>query len=89
MLFFKREGFARTEYIRKRNSFGSISKNCYCHPFTIPAESKMISMGDNVIHFKGVELITHDISYALLEHDEKLTKDIGKGKISLLLRKTS
>lgn len=80
VLFLKREGFARAEYIRKKNLFGRIGKNCYYHPFTIPAESKMISMGDNVVLAKGVELITHDMSYALLEHDEELTADIGAGK---------
>ena len=80
MLFLKREGFARAEYIRKKNLFGEIGKNCYYHPFTIPVESKSISMGDNVVLAKGVELITHDMSYALLEHDEKLIEDIGDGK---------
>jgi acetyltransferase-like isoleucine patch superfamily enzyme len=49
MLFLKREGFARAEYIRKRNLFGSIGKNCYYNPFTIPSEGNMISMGDNVV----------------------------------------
>lgn len=77
MLFLKREGFARAEYIRKKNLFGHIGKNCYYHPYTIPAESKLISMGDNVILSKGVELITHDMSYALLGNDEKLAEDIG------------
>lgn len=80
MLFLKREGFARAEYIRKKNLFGSIGKNCYYHPYTIPAESKLISMGDNVILSKGVELITHDMSYALLGNDEKLAEDIGDGE---------
>ena len=78
-LFFKREGFARAAYIKKKNLFGSIGNNCYYHPFIIPVESKMISMGDNVVVAKGVELITHDMSYALLSHDEKLIDDIGPG----------
>ena len=55
-------------------------QNCYYHPFTIPTESKLISMGDNVVLAKGVELITHDMSYALLGHDEKLSEDIGDRK---------
>ena len=80
MLFLKREGFARAKYIRKKKLFGSIGNNCYYHPFTIPAESKLIFMGDNVVIAKGVELITHDMSFALLGHDKKLAEDIGDGE---------
>ena len=79
-LFLKKEGFARAEYIRKNHLFGRIGKNCYYHPFTIPAESEMISMGDNVVIAKGVELITHDMSYALFGHDEHLPEEIGSGE---------
>lgn len=80
ILFLKREGFARAEYIRKNRLFGHIGENCYYHPFTIPSESKLISMDDNVVISKGVELITHDMSYALLGHDKELERDIGTGE---------
>ena len=77
---YKKDGFARAEYIRKKNLFGNIGRNCYYHPFTIPAESKLISMGDNVILAKGVELVTHDMTYALFGNDEELRGDFGDGK---------
>lgn len=80
ILFLKRKGFARAEYIRKKRLFDSIGENCYYHPFTIPAESKLISIGDNVGVAKGVELITYDMSYALLGHGKALKNDIGEGE---------
>lgn len=71
-LFIRGEGFRRAEYIKKKNIFGSIGNNCYYHPFTIPAESKLIEMGDNVVISKGVELVTHDMTWTLFKNDKIL-----------------
>lgn len=65
-MFLDREEFAKAKYIRKKDLFGSIGENCYYHPFTIPVESKLIAMGDNVVIAKGVEPIIHDMPYTLL-----------------------
>lgn len=80
MLFLKRNGFERAKYIKKKNIFKHIGEDCYYHPFAIPAESKLISLGDNVVIAKGVELVTHDMSYSLLRNDKSLEKMIGQGE---------
>lgn len=79
ILMIRKEGFKKAEYIKKHNLFGHIGENCYYHPFSIPAESKLISFGDNVVIATGVQLITHDMSYALLGHDTTLEEKIGLG----------
>lgn len=79
MLLFCREGFKRAEYIKQHKLFGDIGENCYYHPFLIPAESKMVRFGDNVIISKDVELVTHDMSYALFKHDKTIRDKIGEG----------
>ena len=80
ILALKRNGFSRAEYIKKKHLFNRIGKNCYYHPFIIPAESNLISMGDNVVVATGVQLITHDMTYTLFGNDEGLEERIGKGK---------
>lgn len=80
ILLLKREGFKRAEYIKKKNLFGSIGRNCYYHPFLISAESKKIYFGNNVVISKGVEFVTHDMSYTLLKNDNTLEDKIGPGK---------
>ncbi len=80
ILALKRNGFSRAEYIRKNQIFKKIGKNCYYHPLIIPAESDLISMGDNVVVATGVQLITHDMTYTLFGNDEGLEERIGKGK---------
>ena len=80
MLILRREGFKRAKYIKKHDLFGGMGENCYYHPILIPAESKLVTFGDNVVVAKGVELVTHDMSHAVLGHDKSLEEKIGPGK---------
>ncbi len=80
MLLLKRDGFQRAQYIKRHNLFKKIGVDCYYHPFHIPTESWLVSLGDNVVIATGVELITHDMSYALLSKDKILNEVIGPGK---------
>ena len=79
-LLLKRDGFARAQYILDKGLFSQMGKNCYWHPFKIPAEPQLIALGDNVVVATGVQLITHDMSYTLFSHDSTLNGVIGEGK---------
>ena len=71
-LICKKNGFERAEYLKKKQIFKSIGEHCYFHPCNIPSEPKLVSLGDNVVISSGVRIITHDMSYTLLNnHTEK------------------
>lgn len=71
-LILKKDGFERAEYLKNKQVFKSMGENCYFHPFNIPSEPKLVSLGDNVVISSGVRIITHDMSYTLLNnHSEK------------------
>lgn len=67
-LLFKKDGFKKAEYLKQKNIFKSMGDKCYYHPFNIPSEPYLVSIGNNVIVSSGVRLITHDMSYALLNN---------------------
>lgn len=77
-LFLKKNGFERANYIKKCKLFKNIGDHCYYHPYIIPAEANLVSFGNNVIISKGVELVTHDMSYSLLKNDSELQNTIGQ-----------
>lgn len=61
-------GIKRAEIIKKSNLFYSFGDNCYWHPKNVPADMKLISIGDNVTVCADVDFITHDISYRLFNN---------------------
>lgn len=72
-LMFLKDGFKRAEYLKNKKVFSKMGDNCFYHPFFIPTESWLIEMGDNVVIAKGVELVTHDMTYSLFNNDITLT----------------
>lgn len=60
------DGYKRASFLKKKKIFGEIGENCYWHPFIIPSEPKLLSLGNNVIVSSNVRFITHDMSYALI-----------------------
>lgn len=80
MLVLRRERFKRAEYIKDHQLLGDMGENCYYYPYLIPAEANLVFYGDNLVVAKGVELVTHDMAYALLEHYKTLEEKIGLGK---------
>lgn len=64
-LLIKKDGFQRANFIKKQHIFKHIGLNCYYHPYKIPVESRLVSLGNNVIIATGVEIITHDMTWAL------------------------
>ncbi|QOS39365.1 acyltransferase [Treponema rectale] len=67
-------GTKKAKFLKRHHIFKKIGENCYYHPFLISSEPHLIEMGENVIIAKGVELITHDLSSALFNHDENVRK---------------
>ena len=60
------EPVKRTEYLRKNNVFASLGENCSIEDRIIPLYAKCIRIGDNVRLASHVLLVTHDVSYFVL-----------------------
>ena len=71
---FVRGGYARAEYLKKKQYFKSMGEHCYLQPWNFGTEPKMISFGDNVHVASGVTFINHDISVFMLRYMEPETK---------------
>lgn len=69
-----RGGYARAEYLKKKQYFKSIGEHCYLQPWNFGTEPEMISFGDNVHVASGVTFINHDISVFMLRYMEPETK---------------
>ena len=62
------EPVKRTEYLRKNNIFASLGENCSIEDRIIPLYAKCIRIGNNVRLASHVLLITHDVSYFVLNN---------------------
>lgn len=78
------EPVKRTEYLRKNNIFASIGENCSIEDRIIPLYAKCIRIGNNVRLASHVLLVTHDVSYFVLnnlglknDHGESFKEKIG------------
>ncbi len=61
-----KDGYARAEYIRKKDLFGYMGENCYFHPYWMPGDPKHIFIHDNVKISAQVTFINHDIAASML-----------------------
>ena len=61
-----KNGYGRAEYLRKKQVFGAMGKQCYFHPYKMPADPQMIYIHNNVVVTAGVTFINHDIIAAML-----------------------
>lgn len=60
-----KSGWKRARLIKRAGVFHSMGDKCYYHPFKLPAEPHLISLGNNVFIATGVTLVTHDMSNAV------------------------
>lgn len=67
-------GYARAEYLKKKQYFKSIGEHCYLQPWNFGTEPEMISFGDNVHVASGVTFVNHDITVFMLRYMEPETK---------------
>lgn len=66
ILLFKKNGFKRALFLKKKNIFFHIGENVSFRPFVIPSEPNLVSIGDNVWIAAGVRFITHDMINQML-----------------------
>lgn len=75
-------GWNRAKYLKKKKVFYSMGESCYYHPFRIPAEAHLVSIGDNVFLGTGVSLVTHNMVNCVFNNknngDRKLRPLTGK-----------
>ncbi|MCI9613783.1 MAG: acyltransferase [Dorea sp.] len=64
----RRDGYDHAEYLKKHNCFYSIGENCFFQPWNLPADSKFIKLGNNVVIASGVSFICHDVIHHVLNH---------------------
>ncbi len=83
-LLFRKDGNKKADYLKKKKVFYRMGDNCYYHPWKIPTEPFLISMGNNVVIASNVTLITHDIIshvFSNLDDHSKYKTHFGKIEI--------
>ena len=64
-------GYARAEYLKKKQYFKSIGEHCYLQLWNFGTEPHLISFGDNVHVASGVTFINHDITCMMFNYMDK------------------
>ncbi len=67
-MYLTRNGNKRTAYLKKHHIFGAIGDNCFINDRKIPLYANLIRLGNNVRVASGVDFITHDISYRVINN---------------------
>lgn len=84
-LLLTNSGWKRAEVIKKAKVFYRIGESCYYHPFRLPAEPHLVSLGDNVFIGTDVLLITHNMFNCVLNRKDnrslKFIPQVGRIKI--------
>ncbi len=80
---FKRSGFDHAKYIKKHNCFHAMGENCFYQPYNLPADSKFIRFGDNVVVASDVSFICHDVIHHVLNSLPERGGDIAPIGMSL------
>lgn len=62
-LSFKKNGFARAEYLRKKKIFAEMGEHCFWQPRNIPPDSELIKLHDNVVIASEVLFVNHDVMH--------------------------
>lgn len=70
---FRRSGYAHAEFIKKNNCFHSIGDRCFFQPFNLPADSKLIRFGNNVVIATNVSFVCHDVIHHVFNNEENTT----------------
>ena len=61
-LLLKRSGWAKAEFLKKKQVFYGMGVKCYWHPWKIPAEPHLVKLGNNVFVAADVSLVTHNMA---------------------------
>ena len=61
-----RNGYDHGSFLKKRNAFQDMGDKCYFQPYNLPADAKLIRLGNNVVVASNVTFVCHDgIHYVL------------------------
>ena len=63
-----KNGFQRAKYLKQKNIFASIGKNCFWQPRNVPPEAKLIKLHDNVVIASEVLFVNHDAIHYMLKN---------------------
>lgn len=63
-----KNGFQRAKYLKQKNIFASIGKNCFWQPRNVPPEAKLIKLHDNVVIASEVLFVNHDVIHYMLKN---------------------
>lgn len=61
-LLLKRSGWAKADFLKKKQVFYDMGVKCYWHPWKIPAEPHLVKLGNNVFVAADVTLVTHNMA---------------------------
>lgn len=64
----KRSGYDHAKFIKKHNCFHSMGENCFYQPYNLPADSKYIRFGNNVVVASNASFVCHDVIHHVLNH---------------------
>ena len=67
-----RSGKRRADYIRRKELYASVGKNCSIQRRKLPLYANLIRLGDNVHLASGVSFITHDVTHMMLNNLERV-----------------
>jgi len=70
-LLLRRNGVSRAKYLKEKHVFYEMGDHCYWHPNTIPNETYLLRIGNNVCVAARVNFVTHDIMEYMLNYRDK------------------
>ena len=79
----KRSGFDHAKFIKKYNCFHTMGENCFFQPYNLPADSKFIRLGNNVVVASNVNFVCHDVIHHVLNHLPKTAVYGGGGMVHI------
>ena len=65
-LLFTKNGMKRGKYLKNKNIFEEFGDNVWWQPYKIPAQPKLVKIGNNVRIATGVLFLEHDVFGGLL-----------------------
>lgn len=71
---FHRNGYEHAKFLKKYQAFHSMGDNCFFQPYKLPADSKYIRFGNNVVVASNVDFICHDVIHHMLNHIPESTE---------------
>lgn len=75
----KRSGYDHALFIKKHECFHEMGDNCFFQPYNLPADSKFVRFGSNVVVAADVSFVCHDVIHYVFNH---LPEDMREGEYS-------